>query len=98
MKEPFSGLDPQALDEVIKLLVQVRDMDELNTIVIVTHDIHAALTVSDTVFMLGRDRGPDGKIASGAHIKDTIDLVELGLAYREDLTTEPKFTELEHRI
>ncbi|HUJ61063.1 MAG TPA: ATP-binding cassette domain-containing protein, partial [Kofleriaceae bacterium] len=35
MDEPFSGLDPAALVEVIRLLVQVRDMDELNTIVIV---------------------------------------------------------------
>jgi polar amino acid transport system ATP-binding protein/sulfate transport system ATP-binding protein len=98
MDEPFSGLDPAALDEVIKLLVQVRDMDELNTIVIVTHDIRAALTVADTVFMLGRDRAGDGKITSGAHIKETYDLVALGLAYRDDLETDPKFLELEHKI
>jgi len=98
MDEPFSGLDPAALDEVMKLLLQVRDMDELNTIVIVTHDIRAALTVADTVFMLGRDRAPDGKIASGAHIKETYDMCELGLAYRDDLANDPKFLELEHKI
>jgi ABC-type nitrate/sulfonate/bicarbonate transport system ATPase subunit len=98
MDEPFSGLDPAALDEVMKLLVQVRDMHELNTIVIVTHDIRAALKVADTVFMLGRDRASDGRVASGAHIKETVDLVELGLAYRDDLETEPKFIELEHRL
>ncbi len=98
MDEPFSGLDPAALDEVIKLLVQVRDMDELNTIVIVTHDIRAALTVADTVLMLGRDRAADGKIASGAHIKEKIDMVELGLAYRDDLETDAKFLDLERRV
>jgi polar amino acid transport system ATP-binding protein/sulfate transport system ATP-binding protein len=98
MDEPFSGLDPQALDEVIKLLVQVRDMDELNTIVIVTHDIRAALVVSDTVFMLGRERAADGKVASGAHIKQTYDLVELGLAYRENLDDSPPFHDLEKTI
>ncbi len=98
MDEPFSGLDPSALEDVIRLLVQVRDMDELNTIVIVTHDIRAALTVADTVMMLGRERGPDGKPASGAHIKQTYDLVELGLAYREDLSDSTPFHELEKKI
>ena len=98
MDEPFSGLDPAALDEVIKLLIQVRDMDELNTIFIVTHDIRTALAVADTVLMLGRDRGPDGRVASGAHIKETIDMVKLGLAYRDGLETDAKFIELERRI
>ncbi len=98
MDEPFSGLDPMALEEVIKLLVQVRDMDELNTIVIVTHDIRAALTVADTVMMLGRERAADGKVASGAHIKETYDLVELGLAYREHVEDAAPFLELEKKI
>jgi NitT/TauT family transport system ATP-binding protein len=98
MDEPFSGLDPAALEEVVKLLVQVRDMDELNTLFIVTHDIRTALRVADTVLMLGRDRGPDGKPASGAHIKETIDLVELGLAYRADIETDPAFIALEARV
>ena len=60
MDEPFSGLDPAALEDVIRLLVDVANLDELNTIVLVTHDIHSALIISDTVYMLGRDRGPDG--------------------------------------
>ena len=98
MDEPFSGLDPAALDEVIKLLIQVRDMDELNTLFIVTHDIRTALTVADTVLMLGRDRAADGKVSSGAHIREKIDMVELGLAYRDDLETDPKFLDLERRV
>jgi NitT/TauT family transport system ATP-binding protein len=98
MDEPFSGLDPAALDEVVKLLVQVRDMDELATLFIVTHDIRTALKVADTVLMLGRDRTTDGKLSSGAHIKEKIDLVELGLAYRDDLETDVKFLDLERRV
>ena len=98
MDEPFSGLDPAALDEVMKLLVQVRDMDELNTIVIVTHDIRTALAVADTVLMLGRDRTADGRICSGAHIKESVDLVKLGLAWRDDVQSDPKFIELERRL
>jgi polar amino acid transport system ATP-binding protein/sulfate transport system ATP-binding protein len=98
MDEPFSGLDPSALDEVIKLLVQVRDMDELNTIVIVTHDIRAALAVADTVLMLGRERTSDGNVISGAHIKQTYDLVDLGLAYRDGISDTTPFHELETKI
>jgi len=98
MDEPFSGLDPAALDDVVRLLVQVRDMDELATLFIVTHDIRTALKVADTVLMLGRDRAPDGKISSGARIKEKVDLVALGLAYRDDLESDPKFLELERRI
>src|SRR6185369_15565153 len=80
MDEPFSGLDPAALDEVIHLLVEVANLDELNTILIVTHDIHSALVISDTVFMLGRDHTADGKFISGAHIQTTHDLVAKELA------------------
>jgi ABC-type nitrate/sulfonate/bicarbonate transport system ATPase subunit len=98
MDEPFSGLDPAALDEVVNLLVQVRDMDEFNTLFIVTHDIRTALKVADTVLMLGRDRAPDGKASSGAHIKEKIDMVALGLAYRDNLESDAKFLELEHRV
>src|SRR5205814_292625 len=43
MDEPFSGLDPAALEQVMHLVVEVANMDELNTILIVTHDIRAAM-------------------------------------------------------
>jgi ABC-type nitrate/sulfonate/bicarbonate transport system ATPase subunit len=97
MDEPFSGLDPAALDEVIQLLVEVANLDELNTIVIVTHDIHSALVISDTVFMLGRDRA-DGKIVPGARIQTTYDLVEKDLAWRNDVEDDPKFVALERDV
>ena len=37
-------------------------------------------------------------IASGAHIKEVYDLVELGLAYRDDVEDAPQFRELEQKI
>jgi len=57
----------------------------------------AISAVADTVLMLGRNRTPEGKITSGAHIKEKIDMVELGLAYRDDLESDSKFLELERR-
>jgi NitT/TauT family transport system ATP-binding protein len=98
MDEPFSGLDPAALDDVIQLIVEVAHMDELNTLIIVTHDIRAAMLVSDTLLMLGRDRNPDGKVVPGAHIQHTYNMVERGLAWRTDLELDPKFPALEREI
>ena len=98
MDEPFSGLDPVTLAEVIKLLVEVANMDELNTVVVVTHDIHSALIVADTVFMLGRKRSADEKIVSGACIQHSYDLVTEGLAWRPGVEREPKFRDVEHEV
>ncbi|MCS6912014.1 MAG: ATP-binding cassette domain-containing protein [Myxococcales bacterium] len=98
MDEPFSGLDPAALEDVMRLLIEVAHMHELNTIMVVTHDIRAALLVSDTVFMLGRDRHPDGTPIPGARIQGVYDLVARGLAWREDLEDQPAFLQLEREI
>jgi ABC-type nitrate/sulfonate/bicarbonate transport system ATPase subunit len=98
MDEPFSGLDPVALDTVMHLLVEVANMDELNTIVLVTHDIRSALMVADTVLMLGRDRDASGQVRSGARIQHSYDLVAEGLAYKPEVEHEPRFGELENEV
>ncbi len=81
----------------MRLIVEVANMHELNTIVLVTHDIRAAMVVSDTLHMLGRERKPD-KPASGARIIWSYDMVERGLAWHEDVVQMPAFTELEKEI
>lgn len=98
MDEPFSGLDPQALDEVAQLLVEVANMDELNTIIVVTHDIHAAMVVCDTLLMLGRSHTPEGKTIPGANIKATYDLVARDLAWRKGIDETYEFAQLEREI
>jgi NitT/TauT family transport system ATP-binding protein len=98
MDEPFSGLDPAALEDVTKLIIEVANMDELNTVVLVTHDIRSALLISDTLFMLGRDRDAAGKVTSGAHIQKTYDLVAMGLAWRADLEIDPGFPAIEREV
>jgi polar amino acid transport system ATP-binding protein/sulfate transport system ATP-binding protein len=76
LDEPFSGLDPIAVDEVIALVADVANEHELNTVLIVTHDVKAALAASDTVLLLGR--ASEGR---GATIRGAYDLVDLGLAW-----------------
>jgi len=97
MDEPFSGLDPATLDEVIRLIVEVANMDELNTIMLVTHDIRAAMVVSDTLFMLGRER-VDGRAVPGAKVQATYDLVAQGLAWQAGVEELPQFGPLEREI
>lgn len=92
MDEPFSGLDPVALHDVIKLLVEVANMEEHNTIVVITHDIWAAMVVSDTIFMLGRPA------TGGARVTAKYDMVERGLAWRSDVEQDPRFGALETEI
>lgn len=54
LDEPFSGLDLPMVGCVCRLLAEVAQSDELLTIVIVTHDIGAAISVADTLWLLGR--------------------------------------------
>ena len=98
MDEPFSGLDPAALDAVMTLLVEVANMHELNTIVLVTHDIRAAMVVSDTLLLLGRDRTPEGSPVPGAYIQVSYDMVERGLCWRPDVERDPAFPVLEREL
>lgn len=97
MDEPFSGLDPSALQRVMKLIVEVANLDEFNSIVLVTHDIRAAMAVSDTLHMLGRET-KDGKLVPGARIVWSYDMVERGLAWRADVESLPEFAALETEI
>jgi len=94
MDEPFSGLDPAAVDSVSELIQEVACLHELNTIVVVTHDISAAIEVSDTLWLMGRDRDAQGRIVPGARIKATYNLIERGLAWRKGITTTPEYMEL----
>lgn len=98
LDEPFSGLDPLAVDAVAKLLQEVAHANDLNTLVVVTHDISAALLVSDTLVLLGRYPGPDGKPAGPASVRKVIDLVAAGLAYRPGVELTPEFAAMERAI
>jgi polar amino acid transport system ATP-binding protein/sulfate transport system ATP-binding protein len=98
MDEPFSGLDPIALDGVIDLIGRVAHVHEHTTIVVITHDIRAALMVADTLLLLGRDRDPSGRAIPGARIQHEIDLVAEGLAWRQDVELDPKFVAMEREV
>jgi polar amino acid transport system ATP-binding protein/sulfate transport system ATP-binding protein len=86
MDEPFSGLDPVMSQEVIRFITQVAAADELNTVIVSTHDIRAAISVADTLWLLGKDGDREG-----ARLQRTVDLIERGLAWQPDVEELPEF-------
>ena len=98
MDEPFSGLDLMAVERVSRMIAEVAHTAEHNTIIVVTHDIVAALAVSDTIWLLGRDRDAAGNIIPGAKVKATYNLVERGLAWRDGITETQEFMDTVREI
>ena len=94
LDEPFSGLDVNMVQEVSNMLVEISNEQELNTIIVVSHDISATSAISDTLWVMGRDRAPDGKVVPGAYIKHVYDLIERDLCWQEDLHDNPRFSDL----
>lgn len=91
LDEPFSGLDTNAKNEVCELITEVSRIDERNTLVIITHDTSAAISISDHLWIMGLDRREDGTFEPGAYIKHKFDLIERGLAWKPNVALTAEF-------
>jgi ABC-type nitrate/sulfonate/bicarbonate transport system ATPase subunit len=98
LDEPFSGLDPVNINNVIKLIVKIANQHTLNTLIVVTHDVTSALIISDHIYLMGRDRDDRGAAIPGARIMKEYDLIAEGLAYRTDIEDLPRFAEIRKEI
>ena len=98
MDEPFSGLDCVALDAVQDLINEVTHAHELNTTIIVSHDIAAVCEISDQVILLGREPDEKGKQIPGARVMASYNLGEMGLAWRKGIASDPGFLKLLEEI
>ena len=98
MDEPFSGLDPRAKAKVCDTILKISTLDELNTIIVVTHDIEASIAIADTIWLLGREFDAHGQPLPGAHIKYKYDLIARGLAWHEGIEETPEFYVLSREI
>ena len=94
MDEPFTGLDLLAEERLCEFIKEMAQTDELKTFIIVTHDITAALSICDTIWLLGRDRDAQGNIVPGAKLQATYNLVERGIAWQKGVTSQPEFLRL----
>jgi ABC-type nitrate/sulfonate/bicarbonate transport system ATPase subunit len=91
MDEPFTGLDPINKDKVADLIVHVANSNEKNTIFVVAHDIAALVSISDTLWLFGRDRDEHGQPVQGAYVKKTYNLIERDLAWRPGISRTKEF-------
>jgi len=98
MDEPFSGLDLVAQAAVCHFIREISQTDARQTIILVTHDVAAALQVADTIWLLGRDRDAQGNIIPGARIQKEFDLCERGLAWQEGISTTSEYMDLLREI
>lgn len=98
MDEPFSGLDPQAKSRVCETLLKVSTVDELNTTIVITHDIDSSIRIADTLWLLGRDYDSAGRPIPGARIKFKYDLIAMGLAWHAEIDRTPEFFELSREL
>ena len=98
LDEPFSGLDPVNIMNVIELLTRTANMHTLNSFVIITHDVTSALIISDHVFLLGRERDAKGQPIPGARVMKEYDLIAEGLAYHPEIEDLSRFSEIRKEI
>jgi ABC-type nitrate/sulfonate/bicarbonate transport system ATPase subunit len=93
MDEPFSGLDPIMKAKASEAITTLASLDELNTIIIVTHDISEGMSVADTVWLMGYEFEGDF-FKPGARIVEQYDLAAAGLCWRADIQSDARFLEL----
>jgi polar amino acid transport system ATP-binding protein/sulfate transport system ATP-binding protein len=98
LDEPFSGLDPVNITNVINLISRIAHEHTLNTFIIITHDVTSALTISDHLYLLGRERDAKGEPIPGSRVMKEYDLIAEGLAYRQDIEDQPRFAEIRKEI
>ncbi len=98
LDEPFSGLDPVNILNVIKLISNIAHQHTLNTFLIITHDVTSALIISDHLYLLGRERDAGGVPQQGSKVMKQYDLIAEGLAYRSDIEDLPRFSEIRKEI
>lgn len=97
LDEPFTGLDPLAKDVACSAVLKASTLDDLNTTIVVTHDIPSAVAISDTIVLIGRTFNEQGQ-SLGASIVRTYDLIERGLAWNEGIDQMPEFHEMVREI
>jgi len=93
MDEPFAALDPANVEKACSLIHKVADAEDRNTVILVTHDIRAAIAIADTLCVLAHQSGKPG-----ATIVREFDLVSAGLCWHPELTGTRLFLDMEQEV
>ena len=86
MDEPFSGLDVMAKRRVFDTIQKVSSVNEHNTVIFTTHDLEAAVTLADEIWVIGAE-----KEKVGSTVIKRMDLAAKGLAWTPDIQRHPLY-------
>ena len=89
MDEPFSGLDSLTIDKVTQTLSKLVLEGDKKTVILISHDLSNSLAISDTAFILAKE-----KDTLGATITNKICLASMGLAWQPEIKENPEFRNL----
>lgn len=87
--EPFSGLDCIMIDKVVDTLKKVSLQNEYNTLFIISHDLENSLSISDSAHIIAKEPNLDG-----ATIIKNYDLINMGIAYNDNIKETKEFKEM----
>ncbi len=82
----------------MELVDELAVSHEAKTLIIVTHDVRAAVQVADRIHILGRDFDEEGNLVRSVHFIQEINLLDLGLAWQENIRELPQFNTLVNEI
>ncbi len=98
MDEPFASLDLINIEKACATIAKAANIAELNTFIVVTHDVTAAVSIADNIWLLGNETDAHGHHIPGARIVGTYDLLERGLCYEPGSITNPRFADTVREI
>jgi len=87
MDEPFASLDMINIEIACAAISTAANASDLNTIIVVTHDVTAAVAIADHIWLLGFERDGNGASIPGARIVENYDLVARDLCYEPGIIT-----------
>jgi len=90
LDEPFASLDLINIEIALQTISHAASLNELNTFIVITHDVTAAVSICDNIWLLGYEKDEQGNAIPGARIVKTYDLLERGLCYEPGIITSPK--------
>jgi ABC-type nitrate/sulfonate/bicarbonate transport system ATPase subunit len=95
LDEPFSGLDINMIREVSDVILEIAALDELNTVIIVSHDITNTVALCTNVWIMGYEYDQEGNAVEGATIKYIEDLMAAGISWQYPEVFElPEFQQM----
>lgn len=81
LDEPFSGLDVKNIEEVKDAIQKLTSSSEINTVLFSTHNIELAVSIADSIYLVGYEKDEQGNFKEGGTLLTHYDLKKMGIAW-----------------